>query len=70
MTRTSRQKRIRKARNEGLLPRPGCPHPLKRAYKDEEAIRSALRNSRYSGRPIAIYECACGTLHLTKRKQK
>lgn len=69
MTRTARQKAIRKARREALAPRPGCPHPRKRAYKDEEAASHALRASRRTGRPISIYECVCGSLHLTKQKK-
>ena len=70
MTRTARQKAIRKARREALTPRPGCPHPLKRAYKNEEAVSHALRGSRRTGKPIRIYECPCGSLHLTRQKKR
>ena len=69
MTRTRRQKRIRAAAR-GVPERPGCPTPAKRAYENAEAVHKALRSSRFIGKPVSIYECACGTLHLTKRKSK
>lgn len=71
MTRTARQKRIRAAAQRiAAGDRPGCPTPAKRGYANEEAVHKALRSSRFIGRPIGIYQCACGTLHLTKRKRK
>lgn len=69
MTRT-RTSKVRRAalRAAGKHPdRPACPTPAKRAYETEEAIHKALRSSRFIGKPIGIYECQCGTLHLTKR---
>jgi hypothetical protein len=48
-------------------PREGCPTPAKKAYATEDAIHKALRSSRFAGRPIRIYQCPCGHLHLTKR---
>jgi len=69
MTRTARQKRLRAAA-KGHPERPGCPTPAKRAYQNKEAVHKALKSSRVIGRPISIYECPCGTLHLTKRKRK
>ena len=69
MTRTARQKAIRKSRRDGLAPREGCPHPAKRAYESETAVSHALRGSRRTGLPIRIYECPCGALHLTRQKK-
>lgn len=69
MTRTNRQKRLRAAA-KGVELRPGCPSPAKKAYENAEAVHKALRSSKFIGRPVSIYTCACGALHLTKRKQK
>ena len=71
MTRTNRQKFLRAEakRLAATTTRPGCPTPAKRSYKNAEAVHKALKGSKYIGRPISIYTCPCGALHLTKRKQ-
>jgi hypothetical protein len=70
VTRTNRQKALRAQAKRLRLTtgRNGCPTPEKRGYENEEAVHKALRGSKFIGKPISIYECKCGTLHLTKRK--
>lgn len=70
MTRTARQKARRRAQVAltGTATRPGCPTPTKHGYADADgAIHIALRRSQLSGKPLRIYDCACGYKHLTSR---
>lgn len=70
MTRTAADKARRRAIQAAKYakPRPGCPTPAKRAYDNEAAIHKALRSSYAAGRPMGIYKCDCGSLHLTRKK--
>ena len=74
MTRTRRQKRLSKLRQEKLARLPDtteCPTPGKRKYVGQSEANRALgvawRTQGASQRPVRAYKCECGAWHLTKR---
>lgn len=67
--RKDREQVRRKIQN--LQHKRGCPTPNKAAYPTEEAADKALRRSwRRTCRgkmPTRVYQCECGSFHLTSR---